>query len=100
VGLFPLLLRMLPPNSTELEAALTHMRDPQQLWTPFGLRSLSKGSSIYNKHNTEHDAPYWRAPIWLNINYLALAALKHYSEVCSAVSRASCPLIPVGYPHV
>lgn len=86
VGLFPLLMRMLPANSHQLAAMLAQLRDPEQLWTDYGLRSLSRTSSLYNQYNTEHDAPYWRAPIWLNINYLALAALKHYSRVGTRLS--------------
>ena len=81
VGLFPLLMRVLPADSPQLGALLAQLASPRELWTPHGLRSLSAASSLHNQPNTEHDAPYWRAPIWININYLALAALKHYSLV-------------------
>jgi len=57
------------------------MQDPDKLWTPFGLRSLSKSASIYNEKNTEHDPPYWRGPIWININYLAVNAARHYASI-------------------
>ena len=76
-----MLMRILPADSAELAGLLRAIADPEELWAEYGLRSLSKSSSVYNKHNTEHDAPYWRAPIWLNINFLALSALKHYSQV-------------------
>ncbi len=78
VSLFPLLLRLLPPAAPELGAALTALRDPAQLWSPAGLRSLSKASPLYAARNTRHDPPYWRGAVWVNINYMALRALRHY----------------------
>uniref|UniRef100_A0A803TTL9 Mannosyl-oligosaccharide glucosidase n=1 Tax=Anolis carolinensis TaxID=28377 RepID=A0A803TTL9_ANOCA len=81
VSLFPLLLELLHPNSPRLGNLLADMRSEKKLWTPFGLRSLSRSSPFYLKHNTEHDPPYWRGPIWLNINYLAVRALHHYGQL-------------------
>lgn len=36
-------------------------------------------SSIHGVYNTEHDAPYWRGPIWFNVNFLTLRALHRYA---------------------
>ncbi|NWY61035.1 MOGS glucosidase, partial [Chionis minor] len=80
VSLFPLLLQLLRPDSPRLPAVLAAMRSERQLWTPFGLRSLARDSPLYMQRNTQHDPPYWRGPIWVNINYLALRALHGYAS--------------------
>ncbi|KAJ1212034.1 hypothetical protein NDU88_007378 [Pleurodeles waltl] len=81
ISLFPFLLNVLQPDSPRLETIFRDMRSEKKLWTPYGLRSLAKSSPLYMKHNTEHDGPYWRGPIWININYLAVRALRHYAGV-------------------
>lgn len=55
------------------------LRDPKHLWSPHGLRSLSASDLFYSQPNAPGDAPYWRGAIWVNINFLALRALKYYS---------------------
>ncbi|EFN57426.1 hypothetical protein CHLNCDRAFT_20925, partial [Chlorella variabilis] len=78
ISLFPLLMRLIPPDSPALGRQLVLLREPERLWTDYGLRSLSRSASIYQQRNTEHDPPYWRGAIWININYLA--ALQHYGD--------------------
>ncbi|KAG5614538.1 hypothetical protein H5410_014362 [Solanum commersonii] len=70
VSLFPFILRLIPPDSWILESQLHLISNKSILWTDFGLRSLSKTSSMYMKRNTEHDPPYWRGPIWIPLNIL------------------------------
>ncbi|XP_045530624.1 mannosyl-oligosaccharide glucosidase [Pieris brassicae] len=81
ISLFPMLLKVLSPKSDNLGKILAVLDKPSLLWSPYGLRSLSKSAPLYMKRNTEHDPPYWRGQVWININYLALSALKHYASV-------------------
>jgi len=81
VNLFPVILQVLQPESIHLETIVKQLDDPKLLWTPHGLRSLAKNAPLYNTRNTEHDPPYWRGPIWININFMALKSLNYYSNV-------------------
>nr|CAD7573367.1 unnamed protein product [Timema californicum] len=80
VSLFPFLLQLLNPYSPKLGKILKDLQRPEFLWTEYGLRSLGKSSPLYMKRNTEHDPPYWRGPIWINMNYMAVRALDFYSH--------------------
>ncbi|XP_068230220.1 mannosyl-oligosaccharide glucosidase [Palaemon carinicauda] len=81
VSFFPLFLQIIDPYSAKLGKVLDDLRQPDLLWTSYGLRSLAKNSPFYKKRNTEHDPPYWRGAIWINMNFLAIRALHHYSSV-------------------
>ncbi|OQV18067.1 Mannosyl-oligosaccharide glucosidase GCS1 [Hypsibius exemplaris] len=80
VSLFPLMLRLLDPSAATLGHTLDHLRSPNLLWTDYGVRSLARNSALFAAHNTEHDAPYWRGAVWINMNFLILKALKFYGE--------------------
>ena len=66
MSLFPLIIKIVDPDSDQLGHILDFIRDENKLWTNFGLRSLSKSDSAYDVRNTEHDPPYWRGQIWVS----------------------------------
>src|SRR5277367_479346 len=70
ISIFPLLLGLVPVDSTHLGALLDMMSSPSHLWSDYGLRSLSKSDEFYSQGEN-----YWRGPIWVNMNYLALSSL-------------------------
>ena len=76
VTMFPLALKLVPADAPELSDLLDILASPEQMWSPHGLRSLSSASPIYDRWNTEHDPPYWRGAVWVNMNYLILDALR------------------------
>ncbi|KAF9514510.1 glycoside hydrolase family 63 protein [Hydnum rufescens UP504] len=70
ISLFPFLLGLLTPDSPHLGAILDLVRSPDELWSPYGIRSLSASHPLFGQGEN-----YWRGPIWVQMNYLALSAL-------------------------
>ena len=70
ISIFPFLVGLLPADSPKLNAVLDLLADPEELWSEHGLRSLSKSDEFYGTGEN-----YWRGPIWVNINYLAVVQL-------------------------
>jgi mannosyl-oligosaccharide glucosidase len=70
ISLFPFVLGLMDADDNRIEALLELIRDEDRLWTPFGLRSLSKNDQYYGTGEN-----YWRSPIWININFLVIKQL-------------------------
>lgn len=70
VSIFPFILGLMDPNGKKVGRILDVMADEEELWSVHGIRSLSKQDEYYGK-----DENYWRGPVWININYLALTQL-------------------------
>ena len=70
VSLFPLLLGLLEPSSPHLGPILDLIHDPERLWSPHGIRSLAANHPLFGEGEN-----YWRGPVWIQMNYLALSAL-------------------------
>ncbi|KAK9422022.1 putative Glycoside hydrolase [Seiridium unicorne] len=75
VTLFPFLTGLLKHDDPKLGSLLKLIGDEDELWSPFGLRSLSKKSEFYGT-----DENYWRSPVWINMNYLAVAQLHNVAR--------------------
>lgn len=70
ISLFPFLTGLVDKDSKRLGAILDLIEDEEELWSPYGIRSLSKNDEFY--HTAED---YWRGPVWMPINYLAVSQL-------------------------
>ena len=70
VSLFPLLLGLLDAKHPNLPHVLDMLSDPERLWSPHGVRSLSASDKLYRT-----DEDYWRGPVWMHLNVLAALRL-------------------------
>jgi mannosyl-oligosaccharide glucosidase len=70
ISISPFLTGMVGPESPRLKPILDLISNRDELWSDYGIRSLSKGDELYGTGEN-----YWRSPIWININYLVLKNL-------------------------
>lgn len=74
VSLFPFMLQLVPKEDTEkLMHFIEMLGNEQGLFSPFGIRSLSKKDQYYKT-----DEDYWRSKVWINMNYMILNSLHYY----------------------
>ncbi|KAG9318385.1 glycoside hydrolase [Chiua virens] len=77
LSLFPLMLSLLPPDSSHLLPILDLLHDPDHLWSSYGIRSLSASHPEFGRGEN-----YWKGPIWVQMNYMILSSLyKTYAAV-------------------
>lgn len=70
VSLFPFLVGLMSSDHSRLGAVLDLIRNPEELWSSHGIRSLSLKDIFYGT-----DENYWRSPVWININYMVIRRL-------------------------
>ncbi|KAL4074525.1 glycoside hydrolase family 63 protein [Scleroderma yunnanense] len=77
ISLFPFMLSLLPPDSPRLGPILDLLHDPDHLWSPYGIRSLSASHPSFGTGEN-----YWKGPIWIPMNYMILQSLhNNYASV-------------------
>lgn len=64
------MLSLLPPDSSHVGAILEMLHDPKELWSPYGIRSLSVSHPEFGQGED-----YWKGPIWMQMNYMVLGSL-------------------------
>ncbi|KAK8143979.1 Processing alpha glucosidase I [Beauveria asiatica] len=74
ISIMPFLVGLMKPKDPKLGRILDLLGDEEHLFSPYGIRSLSKQSEFYG---TEEN--YWRSPIWMPMNYLAVKQLHHFA---------------------
>lgn len=70
ISIFPFMTGLMDANHPHLKAVLDLIADEDELWSPHGIRSLSKQDALYGTAEN-----YWRSPVWMNMNYLVVKEL-------------------------
>ncbi|TDZ12787.1 putative mannosyl-oligosaccharide glucosidase [Colletotrichum spinosum] len=72
ISLFPFLVGILDADDPKLGKLLDLLGDEEHLFSPHGIRSLSKQDEFYGTAEN-----YWRSPVWMPINYMVVSQLRN-----------------------
>ena len=88
-GLIPLIAGIVPAD--RLPRVLDALRDPAEFLSPYGIRSTSAKSVLYEPgySSTPGVNSNWLGPVWIPINYLLVQALADVDPDLAATVRES-----------
>ncbi|KAH7318331.1 family 63 glycoside hydrolase [Stachybotrys elegans] len=75
VSLSPFFLGLIKHDSPKMGRILDLIGDEDHIFSPHGIRSLSKQDPLY-----ETGENYWRSPVWMPMNYLILTELHNVAS--------------------
>ncbi|MFN2197629.1 MAG: amylo-alpha-1,6-glucosidase [Anaerolineales bacterium] len=71
-NLYPLWTGQLPAEMNQ--RLIAHLTNPEEFWTEFPLPSVARNDPKYDPNTM------WRGPVWVNINYFFIEALRQIGE--------------------
>jgi len=86
-GLIPLIAGIVPPDRAD--RVLAALRDPGQMLSAHGVRSVSARSVVYQPGYAREGGvnSNWRGPVWVPLNYLLVEALTPLDAALAATIR-------------
>jgi putative isomerase len=75
-NLYPLWSGQLPNRIRD--RLIAHLTDPDQFWGEYAIPSVARNDPHYNPGRM------WRGPVWVNINYIFIEALRQVGEFALA----------------
>ncbi|KAB2581295.1 Glycoside hydrolase family 63 [Lasiodiplodia theobromae] len=86
ISLFPWVLGLVT-DEEKVGSILDLVADEEEIWSPYGIRSLSKKDELYGT-----DENYWRSPVWMCINYLVVARLLETAQSTSPHAKRAAKM--------
>jgi len=77
------------PSEEQASATINrYLINPDEMWTDFGIRTLSKSVSGYNNINMIKPHSNWQGPIWVVANYMYIWGMMNYGYYKESVQAS------------